>query len=146
MGVITMALQWRDEMSVFNRAIDTDHQYLIEIVNRIEQSLKTRNRNELTKQLGNLTQYAQVHFEREERIALAAGYTQVPSLSKSHLSLMSRLNQVRAEFDDAGESWSSEAAEHFTLFLRNWLIDHVIKEDLLMKPALQKFPNTFDAK
>lgn len=139
-----MTLQWRDEMSVCNKVVDTDHQYLIEIINRIEQSLKTRNRLELNKQLGNLTQYSQVHFEREERIALAAGYTQVPGLNKSHLSLMFSLNQVRTEFNEAGESWSPEAAEHFTLFLRNWLIDHVIKEDLLIKPFLQKFSNSFD--
>lgn len=139
-----MALQWREEMSVCNKAIDTDHQYLIEIINLIEQSLLTKNRDELTKQLGNLTQYSHVHFEREERISAAAGYAQVPSLSQSHLSLMSRLDQVRGEFDDAGDQWSSEAAEHFTIFLRNWLIDHVIKEDLLMKPSLQKFPPTFD--
>jgi hypothetical protein len=28
--------------------------------------------------------------------------------------------------------------------MRDWLINHVIKEDLLMKPALQKYPPSFD--
>jgi len=35
-------------------------------------------------------------------------------------------------------------AEKFTKLLRSWLIDHVIKEDLLMKPVLKKHSPLFD--
>ena len=43
-----------------------------------------------------------------------------------------------------GEAWSPEAVAHLTAFLRGWLIDHVIKEDMLMKPALQKHSPRLD--
>ena len=139
-----MALQWRDQLSVGNNVIDNDHRYLIDIINRVEQCLLRKNRAELTLELANLAKYSQVHFEREEKIAAAVGHTQLPNLNDSHLSLLDRLKQMQAEFDATGQTWSPEAAEHFTNFLRSWLIDHVIKEDLLMKPVLKNFAPTFD--
>ena len=32
-----MSLVWRDQLSVGNNVIDSDHKYLIEIINRVEQ-------------------------------------------------------------------------------------------------------------
>lgn len=139
-----MTLMWREQLSVGNNVIDSDHKHLIEIINRVEQSMVLKNRPALTGALDELVQYSLVHFEREEKIAAAAGYSQTPHLNESHRALLEKLNQVRSEFDAAGSEWSPEAAGHFTGFLRNWLIDHVIKEDLLMKPVLQKYSPSFD--
>lgn len=139
-----MAISWREQLSVGNNVIDSDHKHLIDIINRIEKSLLEKHRNGLTAELEELTQYSLLHFEREEKIAKAAGYTQVPTLNISHVSLMTRLEQMRAKFDVAGADWSSSATEDFTQFLRTWLIDHVIKEDLLMKPVLQRLSPAFD--
>jgi len=139
-----MAIVWREQLSVGNNVIDADHRHLIDIINQVEKSLAAKDRSALTKDLESLTQYSLIHFEREEKIASAAGYTQLPALNHSHVLLLQRLEQMRAEFDAVGVEWSADAAKHFTDFLRNWLIDHVIKEDLLMKPALQKFSPTFD--
>lgn len=139
-----MSLVWRDQLSVGNDVIDSDHRYLIEIINRIELSLGSAGRNDLKTGLDSLSQYSQAHFAREEQIARAVGYTQVPQLSDAHESLLRQLDQVKAEIGDAGQEISPAAIEHFTRFLRGWLIDHVIKEDLLMKPALQKFSPKYD--
>ena len=43
-----------------------------------------------------------------------------------------------------GPEWSSDTSGHLLNVLRSWLIDHVIKEDLLMKPVLQKYSPAFD--
>ncbi len=139
-----MAISWREQLSVGNNVIDSDHKHLFDILNRIEKSMLEKNRHELTAELEELTRYSLLHFEREEKIAQAAGYTQVPNLNLSHKSLMTRLDQMRAKFDVAGSDWSSEATEDFSQFLRTWLIDHVIKEDLLMKPVLQRLSPAFD--
>jgi hemerythrin len=139
-----MALVWREQLSVGNDVIDADHKYLIEIINRVEQLMGLKNPGGLAAELDRLTQYSTVHFEREEKIAAAVGYTQVPNLNDSHGKLLERLSQVRGEFDAVGTEWSQQAVEHFTAFLRNWLIDHVIKEDLLMKPVLNRYSPSFD--
>jgi len=139
-----MPLLWRDQLSVGNNVIDEDHKYLIEVINQVEKSLAAKNRSELAKDLDSLTQYSLLHFEREERIAKAVGYAQVEHLNQSHANLMKNLDEVRGAFDAAGQEWSPETVGHFTKFLREWLIDHVIKEDLLMKPLMQKYSPAFD--
>ncbi|BCK87666.1 bacteriohemerythrin [Sideroxyarcus emersonii] len=139
-----MSLVWRAQLSVGNNIIDSDHKYLIEIINKVEQALVKRNRNELSAALDSLTQYSRVHFDREEKIAAAVKYTQVPHLNQSHQELLKQLDQMKGEIAAMGPDWSAEATEHFTGFLRDWLINHVIKEDLLMKPVLQKYSPTFD--
>ncbi|ADE12320.1 bacteriohemerythrin [Sideroxydans lithotrophicus] len=139
-----MSLVWREQLSVGNDVIDSDHRYLIDIINRVGQSLSTRNRRELVAGLDSLSHYSQEHFAREEKIAHAAGYEQVPHLGETHQALLNQLDQVRQEVGEMVQVWSSETAERLTRLLRNWLIDHVIKEDLLMKPVLQKLSPLFD--
>jgi hemerythrin len=139
-----MGLVWREQLSVGNDVIDFDHRHLIDIINRVGESLSKKNRRELVAGLDSLSQYSQEHFAREEKIALAAGYEQVPHLSESHASLLEKLDQLKREVGEMGQEWSAETAESFAALLRNWLIDHVIKEDLLMKPALQKLSPLFD--
>jgi hemerythrin len=139
-----MSLVWREQLSVGNNVIDSDHKYLIEIINAAEQTLESKDRKRLLINLDDLSRYSQSHFDREEKIADAVGYMQVPHLHDSHQELLMKLDQVKDEIRAMGQDWPSETIEHFTNFLRDWLIDHVIKEDLLMKPALQKHSPSFD--
>lgn len=139
-----MSLVWRHQLSVGNDVIDNDHKHLIGIINSVERGLEARDQARLNAALDELSKYSMLHFAREEKIATAAGYTQIPHLNDSHMSLLKELEQVRGEFDAMGKEWEPEVASHFTNFLRNWLIDHVIKEDLLMKPSLEKYPPSFN--
>ena len=72
MGVV-MGLQWRDQLSVGNDLIDGDHKYLIDIINKVEVSMKANNRAELMALLDELGHYGKTHFEREELVAKAVG-------------------------------------------------------------------------
>ena len=138
-----MGLVWREQLSVGNDVIDSDHKHLIEIINLVERSLKTINRSELTVAFGSLIQYSKEHFDREEKIASAAGYMQVSHLHQSHEQLLRKIDQMQQKI---GEVWTEAAVEHFTALLRDWLINHVIKEDLLMKPMLKKHSPKFNPK
>jgi hemerythrin len=136
-----MSLAWREQLSVGNDLIDSDHKYLIEIINQAEQGLKTRCRESLMAALDNLSRYSACHFIREEAIAHAVGYPEASGLHTSHEGLLAKLEQVRQEIDlQGGES----SLAHFGVLLREWLINHVIKEDMLMKPYLKKFSPRFD--
>jgi hemerythrin len=46
--------------------------------------------------------------------------------------------------DKLGDTWTQASVTEFTAFLRDWLINHVIKEDMLMKPWLLKHSPRFD--
>ncbi len=136
-----MALQWRDQLSVGNEVIDTDHKYLIEIINKAEISLKANNHYELTAVFDELMRYGKAHFEREELIAKAVNYPKTDQLHASHCKLFTALDKFKEEI---GSTWSDVASTHFTTLLRDWLIQHVIKEDLPMKPWMIKHSPLFD--
>lgn len=136
-----MTIQWREQFSVGNDLIDADHQYLIEIINKAEAGLRSHNAAELTAVFNELAHYGKLHFEREELLARAVAYPKAEQLHVSHDALIASLDQFR---DTVGSQWTNEAVEQFSAFLRDWLIQHVIKEDLPMKPWVTKFSPRFD--
>ena len=140
-GMIFMTLKWREQLSVGNDLIDSDHQYLIEIINAAEHSLKTNDRAGLTVALTKLSKYSKMHFAREEKLARAIGYSQSSNEHVTHEALIWSLSHFIQEI---GEDWTTSSGEHFGAFLRNWMMNHVIKEDMLMKPLLKKYSPRFD--
>lgn len=136
-----MALVWREQFSVGNDLIDTDHQYLIEVINQAEVCLRAQNRPGLIQVLDRLGRYARAHFEREEKIARAIHYANADALHASHGELMERLQEFQLQ---VGPTWSDAVADQLTHFLREWLINHVIKEDLQMRFLLVKLSPRFD--
>ena len=139
-----MPIVWREQFRVGNDVIDEDHKYLIEIINSAEQGLMEKNQASLAVELGRLTVYAQEHFQREELIARAAGYEQSERLAESHHALVGKLAEIKAQIEADEDGFPPEAVHRFGELLRNWLIDHVIKEDLLMKPTMKKHSPLFD--
>ena len=136
-----MPLLWRAQFSVGNDLIDSDHQYLLEIINKAEVCLNAANAIELSGLLDELSKYAKSHFEREELIARSVGYPKADQLHVSH----NRLNDQMSKFrDELGDTWAQASVTAFTTFLRDWLINHVIKEDMLMKPWLVKHSPRYD--
>ena len=99
-----MSLVWREQLSVGNNVIDTDHRYLIDIINRVEQSLGAGDRRDLSVALDSLSKYTQEHFAREEKIAHVAGYEQVPDLSHSHEALIKQLDEIRRKSGTRGRN------------------------------------------
>lgn len=138
-----MGLEWKDQLSVGNGLIDGDHKRLIELVNSVEAALGRKNLDEMKAALEQLDEYAQYHFDREEKVARAAGYAHVGQLGQAHELLRKELGRSVREFESLQGAWSDASVDKFTRFLRSWFIDHVIKEDLLMKPLLKTRPYEF---
>ena len=135
-----MSLVWREQLSVGNDSIDSDHKHLIEIVNLAEHSLLAKSRAELTSALAQLLQYSKVHFSREEKFANAVGYPDVAVMHASHEALIEKLQQITQELDG---NLKTSVVEGFVTFLREWLVNHVIKEDMLLKPYFVKRSPSF---
>lgn len=53
-----MPLEWREQLSVGNDLIDSDHKYLIEIINQAENGLKRKRLSEVTAALDSLSRYS----------------------------------------------------------------------------------------
>ena len=130
-----MLILWRATMSVDGGQIDRDHQVLIAIINEFSDIAVTHvAADRLQRTLLSLDSYAKRHFSREEELQRTIGFPHCDSHHREHLLLVDRLTRFRSELDGTKIADLGAAHERMTGFLHHWLIDHVIKSDLRMRP------------
>ena len=134
-----MPIFWRDEMGVGDDLIDSDHRYLICLINTVELSMREKEDNQtILMAIDQLEQYTQRHFSGEEALQMRIGYPQRMAHHQRHGELMAQLGQFKQKI--AKLRIDSDHYHHTVAglidFLRKWLLDHVIREDLLMKPHI----------
>ncbi len=137
-----MALAWAEHLSVGNATIDSEHKNLIVMVNGIETMIKARDSFALPQAFEQLEHYLCAHFVDEENIARAINFPFAKN-KQEHSYVLKEFQNMKAELVAKDGIWSDGAAEHYSNFLSNWITDHVINEDMLMKPALQNYPYDF---
>ena len=140
-----MAIIWRNGMSVGNDLIDHDHQFLINFINTIELILQNPNEKKLLLEaFEQFQKYAEGHFKREESIQRKIEY---PS-SLHHKGLHSNLNQelstlIKKIVNSKDAEELKKQAPEIVEFLKHWLINHVLNEDLKLRPYLEKHPRGY---
>lgn len=148
-----MAIVWRDALSVGNDSIDADHRHLISLINTVELALTTEQPfGALQAAIEQLRAYTQDHFAREERIMLALRYVTYDAHKHAHGALIEQLDEAARFVVDPGEpapdstsSLSAEVRGKLAALLRSWLLEHIVKEDLQLKPLLAGQPKNFAA-
>lgn len=138
-----MELVWTDELSVGNAIIDADHRNLIGMVNDITHGIKIRNSSVLPQAFKRLDHWLHAHFANEKKIAQAVGYP-FDRHKLAQQSSLTELRHMKEELVIKDGIWSDGAANHFARSLRNWAVnEHILKLDMLMKPALQSYDYNF---
>ena len=133
-----MAFLWRKTMSVGNDVIDYGHRHLIGYVNTIELVLQSPNEKELIEEaLEQLYEATVRHFRREEVIQRKVGFPQTLHHRREHKKLLTQLTNVKTKISACGNSGElTEYAPELTIFLRNWIVEHVFHEDMAVRPFL----------
>jgi hemerythrin len=123
-------------MMIDRGLIDDDHRHLIDIINRFGARLSrgTAGIPEAVDVLHALEFYAATHFEREEWLQRLASYPECQSHHDDHQRLMRRLDEIIARTRSVTEADRAEVVPQLSRLLRSWLLDHIIKLDLRMKP------------
>ncbi len=137
-----MAIQWRDSMSVSNTKIDEDHKRLIGFLNSMEKHLENpEDTVPILKTLAQLKIYTIEHFQREEILQLRVRYPKAAEHKRIHQSLVKELDAIIVSVKAKGGA--ATKTDEISTLLRNWLINHVLQEDLPMKPYFTKHPPDF---
>lgn len=137
-----MPIQWRKQMSVGNLIIDLDHRYLLSLINQVEYALRhPEEYDNLKMALEQLAEYAREHFAREEQLQLRIQHRAYMKHKMAHQSLLDRLDEISAEILSSEDPEALKTRrEEIVPLLRDWLLDHVLKEDMKMKPDLEQLP------
>jgi len=137
-----MELEWSKQLSVGNAMIDSEHRDLLRMINDVELAIRAKDRVALLPAFKRLEEGVGVHFVNEEKIARAVNFAFTQN-KLEHQYVQKEFQHIRGELVDKNGTWSESAAEHYSYFLSEWMIEHIKEEDMLMKPVLQTYPYDF---
>lgn len=122
-------IHWKPEYQLDIEAIDAQHHYFSELINRLadelEQSSHLGYQNAL---LNELKAYARFHFISEENLMFRAGYPQLDAHKQHHRELIDKLSSRVGKLQITS---SDDSAERIIEFLVEWFVLHTIHEDML---------------
>lgn len=126
-------IKWRDSFSVGVPKFDEEHKILLDILNEMFIIVRDqKDINHLNVEIDKLIQYTQDHFANEEAAMEAVGY---PALD-NHKTIHVKLLEDVVLFKKQVEGGDKEATTNFYHFLRDWLLTHIVEEDMQYKPFL----------
>ncbi len=127
-------------MTVANPRIDNDHKYLISLINAIEAAVNCGlDKRVLLGHIAELFAYTEEHFKKEENIQADIKFPHKETHKKEHENLVIQLNAIRANLKNPqnAEFYQSAVQSLFDT-LRDWLLNHILEEDLKMREYFSK--------
>jgi hemerythrin len=131
-----MAIRWRESMAVDEGIIDKDHQHLIDIINRFGAQVirEGADLGAAVDTLKALKFYTETHFDREESLQRLVSYPESQLQHDEHRRLLVTLEELTERTRTATGPDAADVVRDIGTMLIRWLLDHVIKLDLRMKP------------
>ncbi len=131
-------LEWTEDMSVGVPELDADHKGLIAVVNRLEASVKEPERRNVIRQcLYALLRYAEVHFEREERVMAACDFPGLEHRKDEHRDFVEKIRDFLHRSEDDPDAAAAIVSEQLLDFLKDWFHHHVLIEDMAYRPYVK---------
>jgi hemerythrin-like metal-binding protein len=119
-------IKWRESYETGIRSMDTQHQKLIELINRLYKAIRKEESGELIEDvLNEMTKYAEMHLQKEEAILEANSYPDITNHIALHQSYLDKLNELMTE----SRKEEGLAVKDTYSFLRQWWMGHIVTED-----------------
>ena len=126
-------IKWDETLSVGIDVIDEHHMYLIDIINELYRVVSEQDGSrEVGRLLRSLEFYASVHFREEERMMHKYDYSRMDS----HLKMHSGFSDQTGKFRRNMVNYPLTLGHETVFFLRDWLIDHIKKEDTHLRELI----------
>lgn len=119
-------LNWNNSYSVNIAEIDNQHMKLVDLINRLFDAMKAGKGTEATGQILNeLVTYTIYHFGYEEKLLASNQYPSLLTHKNEHLLLTKKVQELKA----AQLKNSAVVTIETMNFLKDWLTNHIVKED-----------------
>ena len=104
--------------------IDEQHRTLFDYVAKLDQCLGSENsRHAVQRILVELTAWSKVHFAAEEELMDQISFPELDDHIEMHLGFLGELSEFMMQ------SHQSDVGQKASLFLNDWLCQHIDKED-----------------
>jgi hemerythrin len=122
-------IQWQNSFSIGIELIDSQHQQWISHYNDIVESITSQqNKMQVSRTLGFLIDYTEIHFSTEEKHMAANNYPGLREHKAKHDGLRDTLANLVKEFEEEGAT--TQLSESIDTFLGHWLIRHIQEVDI----------------
>lgn len=126
-------LEWKETYSVGIKELDQQHKGLLELVNRVcNMDPATLPKNEAFAILNTLINYAQTHFETEERLLQTHDYPHLAQQQREHVAFTAEVFKLAQQL----EKNDPHLHRQITDFVKNWYISHILGTDREYKDFL----------
>lgn len=124
-------VDWNDSLSVGIQEIDDQHQFLVELLNKLHRAIHQRQGTAAAEAiLMELVEYTKIHFAVEESLMRILGYPYYEEHKQQHDHLISEIHQLQDKLASGKASVTFELLH----FLRVWLTKHIMDEDQQYSP------------
>ncbi len=132
-------VEWCDGLNTGILQIDSDHKQILSVINKISTAIEE---NQLESSVDDifdqLEHYVKRHFSREEALLRRHQYEDLDAHIEKHQEFHDKIAELK-------RGWltnkSRQVAEDISQFLINWLIHHIVVEDLPYIPAINASEN-----
>ncbi len=132
-------LIWDDGMSVGVESLDNDHKQLIKILSQLMSAKNENSEWHIVEGIfQKLEHYCLSHFAREEALLAKINYQQLAEHKVSHQRFINKIPQLKKQWY-ADSSEPEVVKEKIVIFLQQWLLKHILEEDLDYVPAINCF-------
>lgn len=127
-------IKWISNYNIGNTLIDSEHQYLIGIINEVIEKRKDMNLEDLKLVFVKLIEYSKFHFTNEETLMKKVGYEYIEIHREQHKKFIAELLRVNKEIIAENQYISFE----ILVYLSEWFINHIQVMDKGIKPYLME--------
>ena len=118
---------WRSGYEIGHERVDDQHRELVGMINRMYRAMKEGSGNAAIETiLDELLDYAQLHFDTEEKAMRDSAFPGLEAQQQEHIDLTRKVLRLRHKWQQDRSVKTIELLD----FLRQWFIDHISKEDL----------------
>ena len=127
-------IEWAESLSVGVDSIDNEHKRLIKIANAVVKMARdSDDRQQLTRAMSYLREYTVTHFANEEEYMVSIGFDELAKHQREHAELKQKVKDFQSML------FHSDVVNHeeVLVFLKDWLVGHVLKSDMKIKDFME---------
>ncbi|MBA3996130.1 MAG: hemerythrin [Candidatus Accumulibacter sp.] len=126
-------MPWSEALSVGLKSVDEQHRWLVDATNRLHAELvkATPDRAVMGRIIEGLMDYTMNHFIMEEELFERYAYPETAAHKAQHDHFTAQVMDTLVRFED-GEDVGQATLD----FLKNWLIEHIMRTDKAYAPFL----------
>lgn len=119
-------LEWKQEFSVSDTVIDSQHRVLVDLINELHDAMSQgKGMQVLTDILNRMAEYTIEHFRTEEGMMERKAYPDLAAHREQHQAFV---RQVSA-FQEQMQQKKILLSLSVSTFLKDWLSDHILQSD-----------------